>query len=216
MGRIRTFALLVRPSLTSGIFCLAITTGIIVTTAWSYISANALFYDFLFGRFGVTAALLATQGDVRLTLPQNILSSSTTYYLITLICAILAGFLVYELLQGVGKASRATQLLINEATGQNQRAKTALRQSLARLAVRLASLICWFVYSALFITLAIPFVVALVQVGISAIDRSMFDGWLYIGAATLLLFISLHLHVIFARLSTLRLRIYGAAKLSQD
>lgn len=208
MTRTRTIALLVGPSLWSGMVCSILAVAIIAVVAWSYIESNGLFYDFLFGRFGIATAMLFLPSNT-FTLGRDILNSSATYYCVVIIASIMIGVLVYELLQGVGRVSHEAKVIVEELRTRDPYLKETLYNDLTRLGVRLISLATWMVYCILFINVVWPFTVLLVQHGFTNINEHMYYGLFYLVMAMAFLAVSLHLHVTFLRLCTLRLRLFG-------
>lgn len=208
MTAMRKAAILLRPSFISGIGCGLITCAVIAFVAWIHITDNGLFYDFLFGRFGVTTALITAPQNISV-FQQAVFNSPVTYYFVIGIAAIMVGILVYALLQGVGRIREEALIVASELRTHNPHLKSTVYNDLSRLGVRLASLAAWLIYWIVFIDLVWPFVVSLMQVGLIDISASHPSGWLYICAATLLWAVSVHMHVTFMRLCALRLRLFG-------
>ncbi len=208
MTTLHKITLLLRPSLVSGIICTVATIVVMVVIAWSHIANDSLFYDALFGRFGVATALLFVPSNT-FVIQDAILNSPITYYLIIGIAAITVGVLVYALLQGVNRFREEVDIVAIELRTHDPNLKGTVYDDLSRLGVRLASLAAWLIYCIVFINLVWPFVVSLMLLALIDINTGDQSGWLYIGAATILFAISLQLHVVFIRLCTLRMRLFG-------
>ncbi len=208
MTPLRQTIVLFRPSLLSGITCSIVTLIVIAVIAWSHITNEGFFYDFLFGRYGVATALLFVPNSA-VAIGQSIVNSSITYYLIMGACAVMVGFLAYALLQGVGRIRQEAVVITEEMINHDPHLKNVVYSDLYRLGVRLAGIMGWLVYVLVFVHMIWPFIVLLVRAGLVAINTGQGSGWWYIGAATILLAISLHQHIVFGRLCMLRLRLFG-------
>lgn len=200
--------LLLKPSLLGGMICGVITMIVIGVIAWSHIAENGLFYEFLFGRYGVATTFVIVPSNTMI-LQHAIINSSITYYFIVSIAGIMVGVLIYALLQGVGRIREEAMVVADELRTHDPRLKSTVYSDLSRLGVRLASLVAWLVYWIIFVNILWPFVVSLMQMGLINISAGQLSGWLAIGAATMLFYISLHLHITFMRLCTLRIRLFG-------
>ncbi len=200
--------LLLKPSLLSGTITGLLTVTVISIVAWSYISSQGLFYELLFGRLGVATILLSVPNNV-FVLKHTILDSSATYYFIVVVAATMVGVLVYALLQGVGRVNQEAKIVASELRTHDRRLKATVYYDLTRLGVRLAGLAGWLIYTLIFANILWPFVVSLMQVGLININGKTAGGWLNIAAAIVLLGVSLHLHVTFVRLISLRIRLFG-------
>lgn len=198
MIRARIFSLLIRPSVLSGVLCIVLAGVILAALSWSYASQVQFFYDSLFGPNSIVTTLVASP-DLFATFRYYVLASPTTYYVVLFISAILVAVLVYELLQGVGRLARQA----STADG------TAVRDALAALAVRVISLATWMVYTIVFMGVLIPYIESTASGSMTLLAAGDNSGWWYLVGGGLLLAFGLHMHVIFARLTTQRLRLFS-------
>jgi len=210
MSPIVRIRLLLSPSISSGVVCAVLSLAVIGGAAWSFISQNLLFYDFLFGRNGITTTLLTTNDHLS-PLKVRLASSPITYRLTVLVVALMAGAIVYVLLQGVSRFIELIKLLIRDTHQHTRAARLELLFTLERGGVVVAGLLGWAAYVIAFLGLLVPFAIALLQSGIGLPSEHNPTSWLSIIAAVVLLAISLHVHVVFARLCMLRLRLFGSS-----
>lgn len=198
--RAKIFAWLVTPSVLSGTLCVVTALATLLGLSWLYASQNNLFYDVLFGPTSITTAIVASP-DIFGLFRHYMLSSPVTYYIVLLLIAGLVALLLYELLQGVGKLAR-------QAATANQE---DVQQAVGSLIIRVLSLVAWMVYLIVFMGVLVPFVQSNISGGLTMLDAHDDGGWLYILGSGALFTLGLHVHVIFARLTTQRLRIFSTS-----
>lgn len=192
----RIFSLLIMPSLLSGVLCLLLAAGILAGISWSYASQMQFFYDFLFGPTSIATSLVASP-DIFGTFRHYVLASPATYYVVLVLSAALIALLTYELLQGVGQLARKAQ------------DKAALQDALSLFGVRIASMAAWTVYTIVFVDVLIPYVESTASGSLTLLAAGEGSGWWYLVGGGLLLAAGLHMHVIFVRLTTQRLRLFS-------
>lgn len=197
------FTLLIKPSVLSGTLCLLLAVGLLAGFSWSYASQMQFFYDFLFGPTSI-ATLLVASPDIFGALRHYVLANSATYYVVLALGAGLVALLVYEVLQGVGRLAREVE------------DREALHEALSLLGVRVASLVAWTIYVIAFTDVIIPFIETTVSGSLTLLAANDGTGWWYLVGGGILLVLSLHIHVIFARLSTQRLRLFSHIEVNQN
>ena len=208
MSQFRLANLLLTPSVLSAIVTIALTTIVFGLSSWSYISDAQLFYDYLFGPHGAVTALLSTPDPLSI-LRIVIFSNPLTYDAIILVCAIVIGFIVFEILESSQRVVKESTAVWYELHTPTPEARQAMYDTLVRLCVRTAGFVGWAIYILLFINVLGPFCLLLLQVGIDDTASSMPVGWVYGLASYGLLALGLHLHIVFLRLCLLRPRIFG-------
>lgn len=201
------FLLLLSPSVSSGALTMVGALGILIVSGWLYISNNQLFYDELFGIYGFKTLLI--QNDVWYAFQHMLFDSTATYYVMLLMAGITVGLIIFTLLEGIRRTATAAAEEVRQVEDHNPSHKAAAREALERLLLRIASLVGWSVYVALFINIILPFCIILNQAGIDAFDSSKVSGAWYCFEAFALLIVSVHMHIIFARLCVLRPRLFG-------
>jgi hypothetical protein len=169
-----------------------------------------LFYNFLFGSFGLKTELLTTT-DIFANLRNAIFSSALMYQLLLVGCAIVVGLLIYVLVGSASKLAHDSTLLVSEMHSQDARDKADLHETLMRLAVRTAAIIGWVIYLALFLNAFYPLCLVLLHTSLDRLALSVSSplGWIYLILAGVLLAVAMHLHITFLRLALLRYRVFG-------
>lgn len=200
--------LLLLPSVASAASCLILAVAVLGASAWSYIEYSQLFYEYLFGAYGFKTILLQAP-DSLWAVRGAVLNSVLTYHLLLIMCGALAGLTTYTVLEAIGHARRAAQEVLNEMHHTSALYKQAAHEAFVRLGLRVASIIGWTMYVILFFSLLVPYSIYALQAGIDQISNSAAIGWLYVAVALVLLFVSLHMHLVFARLCWLRPRLFG-------
>lgn len=203
MHRLRTLFTLLTPSLLSGIVTLCAVFGVVVVSGWSYIAHNNLFYDYLFGPYGIQNILLQAPDPFAL-FKNTVATNPATYYVILFFTALMIGLFVYALLQSLSRVSRAARTIVQELKLPDER-----RDMLQRTAVRTAALAGWAAYTALFLNVLLTTSILLLELGVSNFAGSQLAGVVYFTGACVLLGVGLHVHIVFARLTTLKSRIFG-------
>lgn len=201
--------LLLLPSLSSGTGCLALAGLLLGGAAWSYIEDSQLFYTYIFGAYGFKTVLLQAPDDLW-TLGNAIAGSNLTYYVLVIMCGIMAGLTTYTILEAISHLRRDTGEVIHNMHTYGTAYRQAVRESFLRLALRVVALLSWSVYAIIFFAMLVPFCILWVQMGIDRISMSAaILGWLTILGSWLAFSLCLHVNVVFARLVWLRPRLFG-------
>lgn len=209
MNRTRLLKRLLSPSVSSGLVVLIAVTLVLSLSAWTYIAHEQLFYEYLFGRYGLTTILLIAPDSFSF-FRGAIINSLLTYYAIVFVAAIIVGLVVYTILESFERVGSGTRTLLQEIESNDKVSKELARETIVRLALRCLSLIGWMCYILLFVKMLVPLSIALVQAGIDSLAiGSLMIGSASIIGAWLLLLVGSHMHVTFARLCLLRVRVFG-------
>lgn len=208
MKRSYLIKLLLVPSLTGGILVAIIVSSVLMMAGWTYISHQQLFYEYLFGHYGLTTVLLIAP-DSFSAFRTAIINGSLTYYSIVVVAAICATLITYTILETIHHMTQGTWAIWQELKSDSKLSHEILRQTIWRQVIRIIGLIGWMAYFLAFINLLFPASIVVLQIGINMIALSQSVGWLYVLAAWLLLALSLHMHVTFMRLTFLRPRLFG-------
>jgi hypothetical protein len=203
--QLRLFGILLRPSLVSFIVTTGATFVVLSVSNWSYVTHSPLFYDYFFGRYGITTILQESRNSI---LDAKIFYQTYTYDIVVLLVAILAGILVYIVLESFSHGLAGAKEAIDEIEESHGASRHSVEVELAtRWMVRVASIVLWAVYWIFFINALLPFCILTSRVGAS--DLSMWPGWLYNLLGFGVLWLGFHQHIIFARLVVLRPRLFG-------
>ena len=207
MTRTKIIRLLLTPSIMSGSISIVSTFAVLSVASWSYISHYELFYDNLFGRYGlVTATINLNAKDPLAILNESVFNHILTYNIGLIVIAISVGLVVYMLLEGSGHFVSWVKNFRSDVQDPSHR--DAVRQDLSQLTLRIFGLVGWAFYLILFSNVIVPTCLLALQIGLDGIEKGSADT-LNLLVAPVLLITSLHLHVIFARLCLLRLRLLG-------
>jgi hypothetical protein len=167
-----------------------------------------LFYEYFFGVYGFNTMLV--QGVNSLSIVQSaVFGSEITYNILILLCGVLVGVLVYALLEGIRLAAEQTSTTWRQLHLPGSEYSRAAHQNLVRLVVLIAALVGWASYMAVFASVLLPTALVLVRAGTENLNFGMLGGGTQIAQSFALLFICLHVQVVFARLTLLRPRIFG-------
>jgi hypothetical protein len=204
--------LLLLPSLSSSIFTLLITIAILGTSAWSYIEDNQLFYEFIFGIYGLKTTLQSIESTA--SIQYAILNGPYTYFILLIMSALIIGGMVYVVLESL---KRAAEIASEEMQAVNNRAlrKQVAREALMKLVLRVVAALGWALYIVLFVSVVIPTAILLTELALQAFEVSLGTAGLYGAGAAALLLAALHVHIIFARLCMLRPRLFGDSEIEE-
>lgn len=119
----------------------------------------------------------------------------------------LIGFLVFTILESLGRLARESSVLWYEF--HTPEARSAMIETLERLAVRCFSFIVLVSYTLLFVTIVLPFCILLLQSGIDSLSMSTPSGAGICILAAVYLAASLHVPIVLVRLLFLRPRLFG-------
>lgn len=200
--------LLLTPSILSGMGIFVIVLAVLGYSGWLYISDNQIFYDYLFGAYGLKT--FVWQNSLGFSVwSQAFLSSPLAYYMLVGGVAVIVGVAVFTVLQAAGLFVRGTAELIDQAQYRGPTHKAAMRELVSRLVLRITGVFGWAVYAAFFVSSLVPFSIVLNQMGIEALRQGSAPGALACVGAFALLAFAFHLHVVFVRICVLKPRLFG-------
>lgn len=209
MKQLRLLGLLFTPSLSSALLAFVVAAMIIGVADWSFIQHQHLFYDSLFGRYGLVTALERAP-DTFTAFKSTLFKSPLTYNLAVVVIAAMVGAIVYTLLEGFRHTLEGTSNAITEielATPTTR--KVVEEEIIVRLFLRVTSLALWYFYWILFIGVMIPYCIMFSRTGVEQISGTDISGVGFVALGLVILMIGVHVHIVFARLSMLRPRLFG-------
>lgn len=206
MASLERLKLILSPSIVSAPVALTASGFIWVSAAWSYITDTQLFYDQLFGPYGAVT-LLQIQPHNLGEFQGTILNSSGTYYVVLFAAGLIAGLVIYFALESISRVVSGVSLFWRQSHSKRQTARQAVRESLVRLSLRVLSLLCWAFYAIIFTSVLVPFSILVLQDALEG--NGNWEKWLFAVVAFFSLVASIHLHVSFARMVFLRVRLFG-------
>lgn len=205
MANLQRLKLILSPSIVSAPVALTLSGLIWTSAAWSYITDTQLFYDQLFGPYGAVT-LLQIQPHNLGELQSTVLNSSGTYYVVLVAVGLIAGLFIFFLLESISRIVSGVSMFWRQSHSKRQTAHQAVRESLVRLSLRVVSLLCWAFYAIIFTSILVPFSILVLQ---DALEGGDWQKWLIAVGGFLTLALSIHLHVSFARMVFLRVRLFG-------
>lgn len=206
MRRRAAVPLLLTPSILSGSFVVGASAVLVVSGAWSYVRYRQLFYEYLFGPYGIQTALVQAPDSFSF-LRMAILNNSINYYLSVVVGGVIVGLVVYAVLDIVQTSAKDSATILHDI--EEHHLKGESREILGRLVARIIAIVGWLGYGLLFVNVLTPFAMVLLETGIGELAANAVHGWGSILSAFVLLVITLHMHIIFLRLSLLRPRLFS-------
>ncbi|HSX53025.1 MAG TPA: hypothetical protein VLF90_01490 [Patescibacteria group bacterium] len=196
------------PSMLSGIIVMVLTPLILLGGTWSQGLGKGLLYDFLFGS-NSSAELIQTSKGSFAAFGNTVFGNPLLNKVLFFVFWMLVGLIVYVLLHGFLRGVSTAAEEVEESQYVNADKAHNIKHLEVRAAVRLVVLAAWILYSVVFIKILLPFSVLVVRLSISGQSQGI--GWLYALSGVITLILSLHLHVIWLRLFTLRVRVFGTS-----
>ncbi len=182
----------------------AVAVGVLGYNTWMYITKNQLFYDNLFGAYGLKTYVWEHSLGAT-TWKNSFLASPLAYYVFVVVAALAAGLIVYTVVEMFGLLVRGGRLALR---GVITLLAVHHRVRLVRLGLRVLALAGWALYTAFFLSTILPFVIVLSQTGVDRVHGGTVTGWWACAGAFVILVAALHLQVVFLRLVTLRARLF--------
>lgn len=196
------------PSLASAVSVI-IFGGVVLTAAtFYYLSGSGLIYNFLFGN-NSSVELQSQSRSTIVSFSNTVFGNPTLNKILYFAFWMLIGLLVYFLLYIVIKGTSSAVEEIEESKYTNASTKELTNQIIYRLLIRVVLIVSWIIYWILFIKSVLPFCVTATRVG--AANLPSWNGISYMLLAGLLFALSLHVHIIFMRLISLRVRLLNSS-----
>lgn len=196
------------PSMLSGIMTVVLAVAILLGGTWSHGLGKGLLYDFLFGSHSSAELIQTSQGTFS-AFGNIVFGNPLLNKILFFVFWMLIGLIVYVLLHGFLRGVSTAAEEVEESRYVNANKAHHFKQLEVRTAVRLAVITAWIIYSVLFIKILLPYSVLVVR--LSIVSQAPGNSWLYALSGVITLLLSLHLHVIWLRLLTLRVRLFGTA-----
>lgn len=193
--------LLLKPSLTSLLLTIITGAGLIGAANWAFITTNPLLYDFFFGKGGVVTAFESSPGFQAAEAPPLF------YFVGVSIAAIVGGGVLFFILRGLHQLFRRLTSHRQETKLEQYRHHVLNQELGGRAAFRAIVFTVWVGYTALFLQFLLPFAILMSRIGAEQLDTV--DGWIRNVWAFAIIFLCLHIHIVFARLFVMRPRLFG-------
>ncbi|MGD8373635.1 MAG: hypothetical protein PVI21_02140 [Candidatus Woesebacteria bacterium] len=202
---IKIALIVLQPSWFSFSFTALVTLITIIAIDWPYFAAMPELFDFFYGKLGIVTVLERSSSSLQ-DLEDSISANPFFYGTIVLAFALTISTIAY-LTTHILRQFFTTLWTARSDT-------TYMRQArLQRFFVRIAILTTWTIYLLFNIYIAAPFCLLLWRIGVESVG-GMF-GFSISAIASVMLYITLHIHVVFARLFFLRLRIFGGETVTE-
>jgi len=209
--QIRLAGILLIPSLLSGTTCIVVAIGFLLLINWPFVAHNALVHSYFFGPNGLVTAIKSTSfnpANMWHTLFAHPLSRNVLTYLFILSITLV----LYTVLEASSHAFADVSNTFGDLqTARRRRFRLLTRELWERMIVRIVTAAAWLLYLVIFMRLILPVCISHTRYGIATIDQLQHLPDLLLGIVVL--FFALHVHVILARLLTLRPRIFGGLEI---
>lgn len=206
MRDLRFTGLMLKPSLSSLAVSFGLTGTFLGILALSYTAKTGLIYDYIFGPDS-SASLIETSKSSIEALNQVIFGNPTLNKILFFGFWMAIGLIVYLTLTGIWSSVNSAYSTVNEinyATAHKLRIDNDLKY---RIILRIVAAMLWFIYSVFFLKIFLPFSILCGRISVGTLNLP--SGWLYGLISIVVLEVSLHLHVVFARFFMLRPRLIG-------
>lgn len=207
MDRLRNIGNLLLPSLSSAVAVVGIGLLILGVTTFASSNGSGTLYDWLFGANSSTAQIETARNTID-SISKAIFGNMVLNQLLFFVLWMLIGLAVYVILAGVNREVSTVNELREQLHYANVRPAEMRREFAIRLVVRWIVLAGWGIYWVVFVKIYFPFSILCAHIGVA--DLEHLSGWLFGAAGLITLILSLHLHVIFARLLVLRTRLFSS------
>ncbi len=207
MKRLHIFGLLIQPSVASVTCVLILSCLLLGITIITYGESTGILYGYL---LGPNSSVELTENS-RLTVSyfnEALFGGALLNQILFVFFWMSIGLIVYALINGIGSGvggmveQSKKRKYINAATQKKERTTKILFQaSFATL---------WIIYSVVFFNVLLPF--SLLSAQIAFTEITTYEGALYALMSIFVILVSMHIHVVMARLSFLRLRLFGGAE----
>jgi len=183
---------------------------LLLAANWSYTVNNSFLGDFLYGKSGVITKF-SDSTDMVSVFTSAFSVQYISYEVAVFIFAVVIGFLVYLLLQSISGSIRTFSDIRDQLRGTTGNTKHDLEVSVgARVLIRVVALLFWFFFWVLTLKVIVPFSILATQLTVEDIFTSY--DWLFALLGFIVLTLTIHVHVIFARLVMLRPRLFGGSE----
>jgi hypothetical protein len=207
MKNLRFAHLLLTPSLSSSVLVTAVTGLVLAGAAFSYAAKSGQLYQYLFGP-GSSAALIESSRSSVEAFGNTVFGNDALNRILFFVFWMVIGLLSYLLMTGLGAGLSSAHDLLHELHETDKKSFLAKRVK-RQVALRAATAGLWFIYVIFFFTILLPF--AILAGRIAAGDLVSPTGPLYALISIVVLWLSLHLHIVLARLFMLRPRLFGGS-----
>src|SRR5688572_17007866 len=206
MSRAKLVGMLVTPSPLSALVCLVAAAIVLAVGAWAHVSSS----QSLYGHAVDSQVLVAVIQNLS-ALPGMVSSlfvGTTIYNAFVILCSVLAGITVYFLLMtGYRLYTQATTSWHTFLHADPITRHILESEIWAHVGVRLITATLWVVYLFVFLQFILPLGTSVMAASLDNMQPTL--QWMYFVAGYCVLALGMHGHVVFARLVSLRPRLFS-------
>lgn len=202
MPRSVLLKLLLYPSLLSSIIAFCIASTVVAFANWPFAINDPVISSYFFGPQGLVERLRGSNDLAALLFPAD----SITYTIGLGVIALLAGTIVYIILESIDKSILGIASAYASIHDADSRSKKSVEKEITyRIGIRILSLCLWSFYCFAFFNVILPVCIITTRLPLDQLGIS--NSLLAIGGFALLL-LALHIHVILIRCISLRPRLF--------
>ncbi|MCW1908297.1 MAG: hypothetical protein KIH63_003055 [Candidatus Saccharibacteria bacterium] len=168
-------------------------------------SDSGALYEWLFGETS-SASQIETAKSALQTVNDTVLGNSTLNQLLFFVLWALIGLAVYVIIAGINREVSSVSEDLEDMVGKNTHTDEIRHEIITKAILRMVFIACWGIYAVFSVRIYLPFSFLCARIG--GTQLSEISGWLFILAGTLTMLLSLHMHVVFARLVMLKTRLF--------
>lgn len=206
MKQLRFTGLMLKPSLMSAAFCLAIAGIILAVSAISFSVKSGLLYDYLLGPNSSSQLIEISRGAFE-AFSQTVFGNPLLNKILFLVFWMVIGLVVYLALTGIGTGVSSANETVQEIQYASSHKKRLDEDLKFRIILRVVALLLWFLYAVFFFKIFAPFSILAGHIAVGNLGEPL--GWFYGLISIVVLTVSLHLHVVLTRFLMLRPRLIG-------
>lgn len=216
MRQWRLLKLLLMPSLLSGCLVSLAAAIYLAYAGWEYVQDNGYFYDYLFGAYSARTYLW----DRPFTTPPwlaNLFGGSLAYFVLLVTAAVIAGVVVYCVLQIISAIRTKTADLVRELEVKSRQHDDQVSELVTRAALRIMALMGWGLYALFYVGVVVELTTIGLHAGLDNIQAYHTALGLVQELSSLgLLIVATYMHVVFLRLCLLRPRVFGGDRAIEE
>lgn len=206
MRKLAFIGIILQPSVASFMTALTLSSLLFVSVFLGLGNSGTSFYELLFGPASTPELISSTRSTFD-SLSQSFFGNPLINNVLFFGFWLLIGLVAYAFVSGTGATIGAAHQLVEEEKMIHAHKQNLEKELITRLVLRAAALLAWVLYMVVFLRLFLPFAMLSFQV---ATQASFSVSSVYTTAlGYLVIFTSLHLHVVLLRCLLLRPRVIG-------
>ena len=207
MRRLNVAVLLFEPSLFSGTVTVIGAFVVLLLANFSYLLKSGLIFDAVFGKDS-PVDLIQTSRDTVGSLNQTVFGNPTLNHILFFGFWMMIGLFAYVTIVAIGQSISETDKDLKTLGYMHARKALVERSLFVRIAIRAGGVLGACMYVWVFVRFLLPFCIFATRVGLDQLSKP--SGWIYLALGGIVMMLSLHILVIFARLIAVRPRVFGS------